>query len=169
MSDFKYPNLLSGTRTGNGWRVAGGIGGNGFDRGSGLELFNSQKSECYLCSPYVVLHTGRTYTLSFYAASTANMSSCDIYVLDSDGAGDDYEWIGASKLVFNPPVLRGHGPHGHSPSTRVRGMARRSRCASTTTARRTAACLWSGSATSCSASPTCRVPGLRQQGRCGRR
>lgn len=42
MSDFIYPNLLPGTRTGKGWTRTGGNGGNGFDIGSGLELYNSQ-------------------------------------------------------------------------------------------------------------------------------
>lgn len=155
MSDFAYPNLLSGTRTGNGWTRINGKGG----RGAGLELYNSKSSECWLYSTDVVLHTGRTYTLGFYAASTPNMSGCDIFVLDKGGSVDGHPWIGAAKYAVKPPG-GGHGPHGHSPSTRVRGTARHSRCASTTTARRTAKRLWSGSATSCSASPTCRVPGL---------
>lgn len=160
MGDFSYPNLLSGTRTGKGWTRTGGTG---FDRGMGLELVNSKSGECWLYSPDVVLHTGRTYTLGFYAASTANMASCDIFVLDRGGYSDDYQWIAADKQSFKPPAGGGHGPHGHSPSTRVRGTARHSGCASTTTARRMAIRAWCGSATSCSASPTCRVPGLRDR------
>lgn len=103
MSDFVYPNLLSGTRTGEGWLRTNGTGGNGFDRGTGIELYNSKSSECYLWSPLVVLHTGRTYTLSFYAASTANMAGCNIFVLDMGGYSDDYQYIAAKKLAFNPP------------------------------------------------------------------
>lgn len=101
---FEYPNLLSGTRTGKGWTRTGGIVGNGFDIGTGLELYNKKASECFLWSPGVVLHTGRTYTLSFYAASTDNMASTDIFVLDNGGFSDDYKWIGASKLVIKPPA-----------------------------------------------------------------
>ena len=101
---FVYPNLLSGTRTGKGWTRTGGIVGNGFDIGTGLELYNKKASECFLWSPGVVLHTGRTYTLSFYAASTDNMASTDIFVLDNGGFSDDYKWIGASKLVIKPPA-----------------------------------------------------------------
>lgn len=159
---FEYPNMLSGTRTGKGWTREGGIGGNGFDAGTGLELCNKKADECFLASPDVVLHTRRTYSLSFYAASTANMSSCDIFVLDNGGYGDAYQWIGATKSSIKPPA-GGRGPHGHSRSPRRRGTARHSGCASTTTAPRTANSAWSGSATSCSASPTCRVPGHRDR------
>lgn len=101
MGDFSYPNLLSGTRTGKGWTRTGGTG---FDRGMGLELVNSKSGECWLYSPDVVLHTGRTYTLGFYAASTANMASCDIFVLDRGGYSDDYQWIAADKQSFKPPA-----------------------------------------------------------------
>lgn len=101
---FEYPNMLSGTRTGKGWTREGGIGGNGFDAGTGLELCNKKADECFLASPDVVLHTRRTYSLSFYAASTANMSSCDIFVLDNGGYGDAYQWIGATKSSIKPPA-----------------------------------------------------------------
>lgn len=104
MGDFAYPNLLSGTRTGNGWTRTGGTGGNGFDRGTGIELFNSKSSECYLKSTNVVLHTGRTYTLSFYAASTANMRGSDLYVLDNGGSVDGHKWIAANKQAINLPA-----------------------------------------------------------------
>lgn len=165
---FEYPNLLSGTRTGKGWTRTGGIVGNGFDIGTGLELYNKKASECFLWSPGVVLHTGRTYTLSFYAASTDNMASTDIYVLDNGGFSDDYQWIGASKLAIKPPT-GGRGPYGRSRSPRMRGTAWSSMPASTTTAPRTANRALSGSATSCSANRTCRAHGHRQKGRCGRR
>lgn len=99
MSDFAYPNLLSGTRTGNGWTRINGKGG----RGAGLELYNSKSSECWLYSTDVVLHTGRTYTLGFYAASTPNMSGCDIFVLDKGGSVDGHPWIGAAKYAVKPP------------------------------------------------------------------
>lgn len=103
MSDFVYPNLLSGTRTGKGWTMtAGGTGG--YNPDTGIELYNSKSGECLLHSPGVVLHTGRTYTLGFYAASTANMAGCDIYVLDKGGYSDSYQWIAAAKTHFNPPA-----------------------------------------------------------------
>lgn len=100
MGDFAYPNLLSGTRTGKGWTRTGGTGG----YGAGIELYNSKSGECYLYSTDVVLHTGRTYTLSFFAASTANMRSSDLYVLDNGGSVDGHPWIGAVKESVNPPA-----------------------------------------------------------------
>lgn len=101
---FEYPNLLSGTRTGKGWTRQAGIGGNGFDYGTGLTLENKKAHECFLFSPGVVLHAGRTYSLSFYAASTANMSGVDIFVLDKGGSSDDYQWIAAEKYGIKPPA-----------------------------------------------------------------
>ena len=101
---FEYPNLLSGTRTGKGWTRTVGTGGNGFDYGTGLELRNNKASECFLWSTDVVLHMGRTYSLSFYAASTGNMSGVDIWVLDNGGHSDGYQWIGAAKTAIKPPA-----------------------------------------------------------------
>lgn len=98
---FEYPNLFSGTRTGKGWTNTGGTVG--YNQGTGIELHNSMSSECFIWSPEIVLHTGRKYSLSFYAASTANMSGCDIFVLDDGGFSNDYQCIAASKQNFNPP------------------------------------------------------------------
>ena len=100
---FLYPNLLSGTRSGTGWSRNGG-GTGGYSPDTGITLYNTKSAECTLWSPSVVLHKGRTYTLSFFAASTANMSGSDAFVLDSDGFSDSYQWVGAAKYLINPPV-----------------------------------------------------------------
>ena len=100
---FLYPNLLSGTRSGAGWSRSGG-GTGGYSPDTGITLYNTASTERLLYSPRVVLHTGREYSLSFYAGSTDNMKSTDLYILDAAGNSNDYAYIAASKLGIKPPA-----------------------------------------------------------------
>lgn len=98
---FQHTNLLSGTRSGEGW-TRNGSGGYYF----GIELYNSKTTEDFLFSPRVTLRKDTDYTLHCYAANTANMSSTEVWVLDGTGASDSYNWIGAH-VPFKAP-----GPGG---------------------------------------------------------
>lgn len=97
---YQYPNLLSGTRSGEGWtwEGAGGI----YDAATGFELYNTKSTEDFLFSPQVILHKNTDYTLHCFAANTANMSSTELWVLDVDGASDSYNWIGAYSALKTP-------------------------------------------------------------------
>lgn len=154
MSDFLYPNLLSGTRTGEGWTRVAGTGG--YNPDTGIELYNSKSGECYLHSTNVTLKHGVKYSISFDTVNTANTAGVDMYVLYDDSTASG--WIARERAAIQK------GPGGvtsRTPSSfRARPRKASTISASTTTALRTAACLWSGSATSCSASPTCRMRGL---------
>lgn len=104
MQTFMYPNLLSGTRSGNGWTYQGPAGGavtynkkNNF-----LALEGASKTEFFLSSPIVVLHKNTDYTLHCFAANTANMRSTDIWVLDTGGPSGSYQWLGAYLFGKNP-------------------------------------------------------------------
>ena len=99
---FQYPNLLTGTRSGKGWTHEGSGAGGGYNPDTGITLSNTQSSENFLYSPPVVLHKNTDYTLHCFAASTANMSGTDIWVLDMAGGSSSYEWIGASLNNKNP-------------------------------------------------------------------
>lgn len=96
-----YPNLLMGTRSGDGWARAGAED-SGYNPDTGITLYNSTSSENFLFSPKVVLHKGIDYTLHLYAANTENMSSTEAWVLDIDGGSDSYQWIGAHVPLKTP-------------------------------------------------------------------
>lgn len=165
---YQYPNLLSGTRSGKGWTRIGSGAYGGYNPNTGIVLYNSKTTEVFLFSPPVVLHKGTDYTLHCFAASTANMSSTELWVLNVGGPSDNYNWIGAH------PALRTPGPGGRGSMPRSGSMHRRgtecpSSSASTTTGARTARTASSGSATSCSPRARSRMHGHRQKGRCGRR
>lgn len=96
---FEYPNLVAGTRSGQGW--LGGDAGGGYDPDKGIALYNSKTTEVSLYSPTLVMHTGTDYTLHCFAASTANMSSTEFFVLCMDGGQ-----VGAHVAFKNP------GPEG---------------------------------------------------------
>lgn len=161
---YQYPNLLSGTRSGEGWtwEGAGGI----YDAATGFELYNTKSTEDFLFSPQVILHKNTDYTLHCFAANTANMSSTELWVLDVDGASDSYNWIGAYSALKTPgPGGRGSMPR--SGSMQTRGTTCHSRSASTTTGAWTARTASSGSETSCSSRARSRMHGHRQKGRRG--
>lgn len=103
---FEYPNLLAGTRSGDGWTRRGSGAGGGYNHNTGIELYNSKATEDFLFSPPVVLHKNIDYTLHCFASSTANMSSTELWVLDGNHASDSYNWIGAH------PALKTPGPGG---------------------------------------------------------
>ena len=104
MGQYEYPNLLSGTRSGKGWTRSDSSTG-GYNRGTGIELYNSKTTEDFLFSPSVVLHKNTDYTLHCFAANTANMSGTELFVLDTeDTAG--YEWVGNHSFLISP------GPRG---------------------------------------------------------
>lgn len=103
---YQYPNLLSGTRSGKGWTRIGSGAYGGYNPNTGIVLYNSKTTEVFLFSPPVVLHKGTDYTLHCFAASTANMSSTELWVLNVGGPSDNYNWIGAH------PALRTPGPGG---------------------------------------------------------
>lgn len=103
---YLYPNLLSGTRSGKGWTRDGSGAGGGYIHNTGIELYNSDTTEDFLYSPPVVLHTGIDYTLHCFATNMTNMSSTDVWVLDTGGSSGSYQWIGAYLLDKNP------GPRG---------------------------------------------------------
>lgn len=108
MQTYQYPNLLSGTRSGEGWSYSGPAGGavTYSEMVKALALQGTSKTEFFMFSPIVVLHKGIDYTLHCFAASTANMSSTELWVLDVTGYSDSYNWIGAY-AVFKTP-----GPGG---------------------------------------------------------
>lgn len=95
---FLYPNMLAGTRSGNAWAV--GAGG-GYNKVTGIELYNDKPSECVVYSPTLVMHTNTGYTLSCFSASTANMSSTEFFALNMDSGQ-----VGAHVAFENP------GPEG---------------------------------------------------------
>ena len=105
---FQYPNLLSGTRSGEGWLYSGPAGGTFYynETTQALVLQGIPTTEFFMFSPPVILHRGIDYTLHCFAASTANMSSTELWVLDGTGASDSYNWIGAH------PALKTPGPGG---------------------------------------------------------
>lgn len=102
MGQYEYPNLLSGTRSGKGWTRIGSGADGGYDPSTGITLYNSKTTEDLLYSPQVVLHKGIDYTLHCFAASTANMSSTELWVLDGMTASDSYNWIGAYHALKTP-------------------------------------------------------------------
>lgn len=101
---FQYPNLLSGTRSGNGWTYQGPAGGAvTYDKKNNyLALQGASKTEFFLKSPPVVLHKGIDYTLHLFAVSTANMSNTDWWVLDTGGPSGSYQWLGAHLTPRTP-------------------------------------------------------------------
>lgn len=161
---FQYPNLLTGTRSGEGWN-----GAVTYDKKNNyLALQGTSKSEFFMYSPPVVLHKNTDYTLHCFATNTTNMRDMDIWVLDTDGGSDSYQWIGA-RLVGKNPGPGGCGSTGRFASMPARGMVSRSKCVSTTTAPRTGSPASSGSATSCSWRARSHAHGHPRMGRCGRR
>lgn len=166
---FQYLNLLSGTRSGEGWRYGGpdGAGAVGYTKvNNALTLQGTSKSEFFLKSPIVVLHRNTDYTLHCFAANTANMSSTELFVLDYKGYSSSYNWIGHHSYLTSPGP-GGVGSMSRSGSIPIRGMADNSISASTTTALRTARTASYGSKTSCSPRARSRTHGHRQKGRCG--
>lgn len=107
---YQYPNLLSGTRSGEGWIYQGPADGAvtcidttpDMQGKKALALHGTSKNEFFMFSPPVVLHRNIDYTLHCFAVNTANMSSTDIWVLDTDGGSDSYQWIGAALENKNP-------------------------------------------------------------------
>lgn len=99
---FSHPNLLSGTRSGNAWAwpSGGGVDG-GYNKVTGIELYNDNPAECVCYSPTLVMHTHTDYSLSCFSASTANMSSTEFFALAMDGGQ-----VGANAAFKNP------GPEG---------------------------------------------------------
>lgn len=168
MQTFQYPNLLTGTRSGQGWNLADNKpvtpDQSAYRYGPVLPCYNSAATETYLWSPPVTLHRDTDYVLSFLAASTNNMKGFDVHVLDVDASYTG--WIGAE---MNPEKPGGGvaGTPCRSASRGRRTTARHTECASTTTAARTARTASSGSATSCSWRARSRTHGHRQKGRCG--
>lgn len=99
---FSHPNLLSGTRSGDAWAFPSGSGvSGGYNKVTGIELYNTNQSECVSYSPTLVMHTHTDYVLSCFSASTANMSSTEFFALDM-GSGN----VGANVAFKNP------GPEG---------------------------------------------------------
>lgn len=102
---YQYPNLLSGTRSGDRWKYSGpaGAGAVSYDKANNyLALQGTSKSEFFMSSPPVVLHKGIDYTLHCFAANTANMSSTELYVLDDAGYSSSYDWIGNHSFLTAP-------------------------------------------------------------------
>lgn len=166
---FRYPNLLTGTRSGEGWEYSGPAGAGAVTYGkasNSLNLQGTSKSEFFLKSPIVVLHKNTDYTLHCFAANTANMSGTELFVLDDAGYSASYNWIGNHSLL-TAPGPGGDGSMSHSGSIPIRGTADNSISASTTTAPRTARTASYGSETSCSPRARNRTHGHRQRGRCG--
>lgn len=111
---YQYPNLLSGTRSGEGWTRSGSGANGGYDPGAGITLYNSKTTKVFLFSPQVILHKGTDYTLHCFSANTANMSGTEVWVLDGTSSSDSYNWIGAHLPLRNPGpgggVARCHVP-----------------------------------------------------------
>lgn len=96
MQTFEYPNLLTGTRSGSGWKRADGqvtANKQAYKWAPVLDLQNPTAVEDFLFSPPVTLHTGTDYVLSFLAACTGNVSSFDVHVLDVNAGYDG--WVAA--------------------------------------------------------------------------
>ena len=108
MQTFQYPNLLTGTRSGQGWNLADNKpvtpDQSAYRYGPVLPCYNSAATETYLWSPPVTLHRDTDYVLSFLAASTNNMKGFDVHVLDVDASYTG--WIGAE---MNPEKPGGGG------------------------------------------------------------
>lgn len=101
---FQYPNLLSGTRSGEGWKIAGGKpvtpDKSAYKWGPVLPCYNSAATETYLWSPPVTLHRDTGYVLSFLAAGTDNLKGVDVHVLDVDASY--VGWVGAEMYIEKP-------------------------------------------------------------------
>lgn len=97
---FMFPNMLSGSRSGDGWTRDGSTGG-AVD--GHLEVCNSNASEGFLYSPYVELKHGPVYQLSTFTANTSNCKGSQIYVLYEDSRADG--WIAKEFNAF----MRGPG------------------------------------------------------------
>ena len=166
---YQYPNLLTGTRSGEGWISSGHVPhDSGYIEDIGaLYIQGTAAEEFFLFSPPVVLHKDTDYTLHCFAANTTNMSGTELFVLDVAGYSPSYYWIGNHSLLTAPGPGGGDGSMSHSGSIPIRGMAGLSGSASTTTAPRTARTASYGSATSCSPRARSRTHGHRQKGRCG--
>lgn len=105
MGQYEYPNLLSGTRSGKGWKREdpAGVGAVTYDKTNNyLALHGTSKSEFFLKSPPVVLHKDTDYTLHCFAANTTNMSGTELFVLDIAGGSSSYQWIGAYAALKTP-------------------------------------------------------------------
>lgn len=104
MQTFEYPNLLSGTRSGAGWNLAGGKpvtpDQSAYRYGPVLPCYNSAATETYLWSPPVTLHRDTDYVLSFLAAGTGNLKGVDVHVLDVDASYTG--WVGAEMILEKP-------------------------------------------------------------------
>ncbi len=74
---FKYPNLLTGSRSGAGWTYPNG----GIDVIHRHVLYNNTNKENYIYSPLVSLKHGITYAFSAYSANTENCAGIDMFVL----------------------------------------------------------------------------------------
>jgi hypothetical protein len=166
MQTFEYPNMLSGTRSGEGWFLYD-TSGAGYNHDTGIELYNAKPTEDFLYSPPVVLHKDTDYTLHCFADNTSNMSSTELWVLDMGKVPDGYNWIGGYVNLDTPGPGGGCGSMPRSDSMATHGTECHSIFASTTTAPRTARTASSGSATSCLWRARSRGHGHRRQGRCG--
>lgn len=109
MQTFQYPNLLVGTRSGKGWTYLGPAGGavTYSETVKALALQGTSKHEFFMFSPPVVLHKDTDYTLHCFAANTENMTSTELWVLDTDGYKSSYKWIGAHVTFKNPGPVGG--------------------------------------------------------------
>lgn len=97
---FMFPNMLSGSRTGDGWTREGSTG---YVVDDHIEVCNSNVSENFLYSPYVELKHGPVYQLSTFTANTSNCKGSEIYVLYEDSLAKG--WIAKSFFGF----MRGPG------------------------------------------------------------
>ena len=94
---FEYPNLLTGSRSGVGWKYDNGGMRNEYSNGNKQHtLYNSTNEENFIVSPLVSLKHGITYTLSVYTANTENCVGSDLYVLYEKAATG---WVAA--YVYN--------------------------------------------------------------------
>ena len=110
---FSHPNLVSGTRSGNAWAFPSGSGaGGGYNKATGMEIYNDNPSECVIYSPQSVMHTQTDYVLSCFSSSTANMSSTEFFVLDMDrgqvghnvafkNPGPDGAWLDVTFKIYS--------------------------------------------------------------------
>lgn len=169
MQTFQYPNLLTGTRSGAGWELAGGrpavVSKSAYGYGPVLPCYNSAATETCLWSAPVTLRAGTDYVLSFLAACTDNTSGFDVHVLDTDATYPG--WIGAEMYTLARPGGGVAGTPCPSGSRRRLTTARRTAYGSTTTGARTARTRSYGSRTPCSARARSRTRGRLRRGRCG--